>query len=382
MSANPSRRRLVHAAPALSFLLLLLGPLLVACTGGGGANGATSPAPDPSGAANACAPGGSSGSASYPGWPGGGAPVGGADLIPEVVSTELTVGPDRFLMTIIDSKNNLVAASNVGVDLRFFELARDPASPVAAATATFMDSGNGLGLYRASVTFPCSGDWGAEVVTHRASGDTTSRVAFPVQAQSTTPAIGAPAPHADTPTATSATGIAAISTDPNPDPDFYRMTITQAVTAGKPALIIFATPAFCRTAVCGPTLGIVKSVAAGFKGPVNFVHVEPYLMEQGTGGLQPILDEGGNLQPVQSVDTYGLQTEPYTFVVDAQGRIAAKFEAMVGRDELTAALDAVTGRAASPAPGGPGVPAGSPAPGGSPSTAASIAPSPGVSPVP
>ena len=38
---------------------------------------------------------------------------------------------------------------------------------------------------------------------------------------------------------------------------------------------------------------------------------------------------------------WGLPTEPWVFVVDAKGKVAAKFEGMAYPDELTAALDAL-----------------------------------------
>jgi hypothetical protein len=264
-------------------------------------------------------------------------------VIPYLVSSDLAVGHDRFLMTIIDGSNNILAAPDVGLDVRFFNLGQDPAAATASSAAVYMDSGNGNGLYRTTVDFPCWGDWGVEATVHQASGDSVARLVFDVNAHSSTPAIGDPAPHADTLTGTTPAEIADISTDPDPDPDFYAMTITQAVTSGKPALIIFATPAFCQTATCGPTLNQVKALWAPFKGSVIPVHVEPYLLTPTSSGLQPVLDSNGGLQSVPAVQAYGLTTEPYTFVIDASGNVAAKFDGMVGADELTAALDQVTG---------------------------------------
>jgi hypothetical protein len=319
--------------------------------------------PGPTAAANACSPGIGAGATTYPGWPGGTNPIPAGDVIPSLVSSQLTVGPNRFLLTVVDKANKILAAANVPIDLRFFNLAKDPNTPTSSSTGIFMDNGAGLGLYRTTVTFDCSGDWGVEVTVHQASGDATARVAFNVLPTTTTPAIGATAPKADTPTATDATGIAAISTDPQPDPDFYRLTITQAITSGKPSLIVFATPAFCQTRTCGPTLQLIKTAAAPFKGQVNMVHVEPYLMHQTSSGLQPVLDSNGALQIVPAVYIYGLQNEPFTFVVDAAGKVSAEFEGIVGNDELTAALQAVTGGTAA-------TPSTSTAPAGSPSTGA------------
>jgi hypothetical protein len=348
--AATSHRQVVRWIRRLRAAWVLVAMVAGACSS---ANAPAQTAASATAPANACAPSVGANGTAYPGWPIGPA----ADLIPVLVSSQLVVGPNRFLLTVVDTQNKLVAAPTVGVDLRFFNLAHDPATAASSTTGTYMDSGNGSGLYRASVSFSCSGDWGVVVAVHRPVGDSTVRVTFSVLPASTTPAIGALAPHSDSPTAGDAAGIAAISTDPNPDPDYYRLTITQAVTSGKPSLIVFATPAFCRTRTCGPTLALIKSTADVFKGSVNLLHVEPYILHQENGGLQPVLDASGNLQPIPSVLAYGLQTEPFTFVVDATGRVAAEFEGIVAADELTAALQAVTASpGASHAPGATATP--------------------------
>jgi hypothetical protein len=147
----------------------------------------------------------------------------------------------------------------------------------------------------------------------------------------------------DTPTATDAAGIAAISTDVKPDPDFYTTSIADALAAHEPFVVVFATPAFCRSATCGPTLDLVKGVAPDFKGRLTFIHVEPYQLKMADGHLQPVLDENNNPIPIKPVDDWGLQTEPYVFVVDGTGKLSAKFEGIVSPEELRAAFDAVAG---------------------------------------
>src|SRR5207247_7325216 len=106
----------------------------------------------------------------------------------------------------------------------------------------------------------------------------TVRVIFTVRDHSSTPAIGAPAPPADSPTLESAGGDPRkISTDPDPDPRLYQLSIRQALAAKKPFLLIFSTPAFCQTATCGPTLQVVRGALAGYPN-LTAIHVEPYVM--------------------------------------------------------------------------------------------------------
>ena len=91
---------------------------------------------------------------------------------------------------------------------------------------------------------------------------------------------------------------------------------------------------------------VEKSLAADYEGEVGFVNVEPYRLHMTPNGLQPELGAEGQLQPVQAVLDYGIPTEPYLFVVDAQGDVFATFEGVVGEDELRATLDEVLVEAA------------------------------------
>lgn len=298
-----------------------------------------SPSPaGPTGVANACFQGGAPVATTYPGWPG----TGTGDVLPLLVSQELTVGPNRFLFTLIDPQNRLVAAPEVGVDLRFFQLAQDPSTPAAETSASYLEAEEGRGLYVAEAAFDCSGDWGAELVA-RVPGreDRQVRVQFQVLSESSTPGIGEMVPEVDTPTADSIDEIAAISTDTAPDPDFYTTSVAEALVGDRPFALIFATPAFCQTRACGPTLDIVKSVARPYKERMTFIHVEPYRLKMTDSGLQPELGPQGGLQTVESVTSFGLRSEPYIFVMDGAGLVTAKFEGLAGEDELRRAFDAV-----------------------------------------
>jgi hypothetical protein len=280
----------------------------------------------------------------FSGWPVPGNAQATGDLIPYIISSQAFGGTNRFLFTLIDSQNASLAAADVPVTARFYDLAADPASPVATVEASYLDPGaNARGSYRALVDFRCAGDWGLEVVAGLPSGETTSKVMFTVLPYGTYPAVGARAIASDSLVATTPDELARISTDDDPDPDFYRSTIAQAVTSGTPAAIFFATPLFCRTATCGPMLDLVKSVAMDFKDRVTFVNVEPYQLQETGAGLQPVVDSDGHLQTMQAVRDWGLPSEPFLFLVDADGRIASSYEGLLDEDELREGLSAITG---------------------------------------
>ena len=273
---------------------------------------------------------------SYEGWP----PSERFELIPIPVSSELTVGPNRMLVNLIDGANEPLAAPDRAVRLQLYDLAADPRTPRSQADALYTPIVEGRpGLYRAYVTFERAGDWGLEAIATEPGGaQRTGRMVFSVRESGTTPAIGAQAPSSDTPTASTAADVAAISTDDDPDADFYRLSVADALAANQPFVLIFATPAFCRTATCAPALDVVKSVAAFHKDRVAFIHVEPYELQEVDGALQPVLSEQNLPIAVDAANEWGLPTEPYIFVVDGAGKVTAKFEGVAGAEELEAAL--------------------------------------------
>lgn len=266
-------------------------------------------------------------------------------MFPTIVNSarSLTCGANRLLFTFVDKDLVPIAGPTRSVTVALYDLGRDPAKVTEKATGIFVwGIENQRGFYVADVTFPEAGVWGAEFVTAVAGGTPeTIRMTFDVATSSSVLRVGQAAPASDTPNAASVGGdLAKISTDTNPDPAFYKLSIKEALAAHDPFVVIFATPKFCVSAQCGPTLDRIKPIAVDFPS-VTFIHVEPYLLTFQNGSLQPVLDAQGNLQVVPAVNDWGLLSEPWVFVVNRDGIITASFEGVVSVDEIRAAATAV-----------------------------------------
>jgi len=269
---------------------------------------------------------------------------GDAQILPLFISSEITKGQTRFVFTLTDRANQLVAAPDVPVHLELYDVAAAPDTVAFEADARFLWAIEGQkGLYVADLTFPAAGRWGVRFTARLPDGTSAQvRADFDVAETGSTPLIGAPVVPLDTPTATGPdANLASVTTDTKPDARFYETSVAQALAAGKPFVLVFATPAFCQTAICGPTLDTVKAVAKDYPN-LMFINVEPYKMVMTDGRLQPELDASGQLQAARWTDAWGLRSEPWVFVVGADGTMAAKFEGTLGADELRAALDALT----------------------------------------
>jgi hypothetical protein len=305
-------------------LLLALAASLVAAACGPSAGAATAV---PS--ASAAAPSASAGSAS---------------VIPVIVSSRQVPGPNRFVFSFLDPASNLPAASPERTASVAF-IAPGETQPGPATEAEFVWAIEGeRGDYVANVELGAAGDYKAVFITE-APGAPQEAIGVDFQVSETSPtvAIGAQAPATDNPTIASAGSVDRVSTDTKPDPAFYQQTVKEALAAHQPFVLVFATPAFCQSAQCGPTLDRIKAVAANAPDDVAFINVEPYQLAFTEGRLQPVLDANNQLQPVQAVNEWGILTEPWVFTVDGTGKVRGSFEGVIGEDELTTAIQAISG---------------------------------------
>lgn len=264
-------------------------------------------------------------------------------ITPVIASSQQVCGPNRLLIGLLDAENRSVGAPDRSLEVAFYNLGRDPDQPVASATGEFVWAiEDSRGLYVVTADFPESGVWGAEIRTTAAGAAAeVVRVGFEVRATGFTKRVGEAAPASETPTAEDVDGnLARLSTDAEPEPRFYETSVADALTAGEPFALVFATPKFCTSAVCGPTLDKVKPFVDAYPS-VTFINVEPYALEWDGSQLQPALDANGQLTPVESVTEWGIVTEPWIFVVDRGGTIRGSFEGVIGDAELRAALDEV-----------------------------------------
>ncbi|CAN5152939.1 hypothetical protein BH20ACT13_BH20ACT13_10860 [soil metagenome] len=138
------------------------------------------------------------------------------------------------------------------------------------------------------------------------------------------PGPGDPAPLSETPTLASTGGdLSKLTTRRPPDLSLLRYSVASSLRAKVPFVVTFSTPKFCSSRTCGPVVDVVEETARRFEGKgVRFIHVEVY------EGNDPV--QGFN----QWIQEWGLETEPWTFVVGRNGRIVDRFEGAVSVREL------------------------------------------------
>lgn len=252
-----------------------------------------------------------------------------------VASNDLTVGQNRFTFGLL--KNDHPVERNA-VRVVFFLIHGNTATVEQSMTATFNRFAKGLkdtdansaavqigGVYVAHPTFHQAGRWGLEV-RMPGGGSVPIRQEFPVLQHSLTPAVGSRAPRSHNPTVAQMPASKLDSGHP-PD-DMHKLSIAQAIGQHKPLVVLFATPGYCTSRMCGPETQIVEQLEHRYRGRVNFIHIEIYKDANPAHGYAP------------TVLAWHLQTEPWVFVVNRRGIINAKFEGPTAGSEIAPAIQA------------------------------------------
>ena len=176
------------------------------------------------------------------------------------------------------------------------------------------------------------GDWQLTVSILQPQMESSAeiKVVVDVLAKSSTPSIGEKVSPIDHLTGMDVSELSEISTSPNPIPSMYGTSIADALKENRPFLVVFATPAFCQSRICGPVLETVAKLLPTYSDELEFIHIEPY-------DLGLIRGEG-RLEPSREAQAWGLPSEPWVFLVDASGQLTTKFEGIVTYDELDEAV--------------------------------------------
>lgn len=290
-----------HVRRAAAIALLMF---IVACGGGDGAGGDADPGPDDT-------------TFDVP-----------AGAIAIRASSDIGLGRERLLIGLGDASGARLGSPEQAVTMTVHPQDQpDAAVSVEGEWMWIVDGATGL--YRAEVDFDQPGVWVVEVTFE---GEQLEPVPFEVQQDPMAPALGEQAPAPPTPTLDGTT-LEDLTSDPDPDPALYQLSLDEAIGNGATTVVVFSTPAFCVSASCGPLLDNVKAVAPDHP-DVQFVHVEVF-----TGLAEPdFAPDDAHLAPAVGPEWYNLPSEPWVFVVDGDGKVVARYEGVMDEDELAAVL--------------------------------------------
>jgi hypothetical protein len=287
-------------------------------------------------------------------------PTAGSSIVAEVASYQSVAGqPGRLLLALLAGDGRWLSFGGVDVSFHylgdstgssptavsipdqhadFLPIPGSPTGDDGAPRLTFAADGHGVYAVH-SITFPTSGFWQAVAHGEERDGSAFSaEAALEVFDKPAVIGVGAAAPHTANPVIgdpgvdPAAIDSRAREGQPIPDPELHKVSIAQAIQAGHPALVVFSTPVYCVSQFCGPVTDLVAELATEYGDRADFIHVEIYKDFEAGQINQAALDwlstPKGDLR------------EPWTFLIGADGRIAASWDTVVTRGEIEPLLAA------------------------------------------
>jgi hypothetical protein len=283
------------------------------------------------------------------------ATAAGGALNAEVASADLVAGdPQRFLLGVFASDGRLLSFGEVALGFSSLGTQEQPIAPAAgpSATASFVPTpgtpdepggatltppSQGRGVYQAEdVTFDRAGIWQVDLTADIAGeGTRTASASFEVVNEPSLPYPGQRALRTENLTIgardapAGAIDSSAANGDPVPDPQLHEWTIADAMEQHLPVLVTFATPVYCTSRFCGPTVDEIAALDHAYDDRAVFIHVEIWRDFQGSVINQAAADW------LYRDDTL---TEPWTYLIGSNGKILDRWGALFDPAEVSAKL--------------------------------------------
>lgn len=239
------------------------------------------------------------------------------------LSGDAAAGTPRISIAIMDGVDPMPNIQSVTLEAKPLEAENDDLAWTGTAV-NYTDYE--IPYWVAYPNVPEAGFWGVTATIAKADGTTIeSDFIIDVQAEAESLPIGAQAPPSENRTLATEPDINKLNSGENPNPELYQLTVAEALQNGKPIIVGFITPGLCQTEWCAPVLESVEAARADIKDEINTIHIEVY-------------EDFEALKLVPELADWGLETEPWVFVLDENGRITAKFEGPLSPQELNEAI--------------------------------------------
>lgn len=187
------------------------------------------------------------------------------------------------------------------------------------------------------VSFPEAGIWNASVTASLdGAAPVTLESAFTVYPEHRIPAPGDRALATKNLTIHSK-GVPAVAIDSRaqdaaevPDPELHEATIAETLRQGRPILVQFATPVYCESRFCGPTVEAQEALAAEYGDVAEFIHVEIWRDYE-----QSVVNRAAAEWLLRDESL----TEPWMYLIGADGVISERWGPLFDLQDVRAALE-------------------------------------------
>lgn len=237
--------------------------------------------------------------------------------------------PNRLTLGLVDPEGFTVEApaARIWVAGRGWE--RGPVETTERTYRQVVQEDDPKGFHAATVEIPETGLVDVLVSAPYGGGELFGWTTVRARAQAQVPDVGERAVAVATPTAGDLRGVANLCTR-DPICPLHDRSLDAVLVDGVPVVYTISSPLLCTSRTCGPVLEEVLRLHEAHGARARFIHAEPYRGDTAT-------------DLAEAATAWRLESEPWTFVIDGQGTVAARFEGPVVAEELEPALRALTG---------------------------------------
>jgi hypothetical protein len=279
-------------------------------------------------------------------------PSEATELAVAPASFDVAVGEDqRFLAGVFTAERQLLIGGEI--PMSFFYLGEDGQAEqelVAETTGTFLpvpgeepegdlstpqlaESTTVTGVYQTRVGFDRAGVWGVGIAVDLGNGTQTATALFEVAEEHAIVGVGDDAPRVRNDLVGGDADPAAIDSRAGvggggevPDPQLHDITVADAIAAGRPSVVVIATPVYCVSRFCGPIVETIEQMHDEYAEVAEFIHIEVW---------KNFDEEELNDAAAEWIQTEKGGAEPWVFLIDADGKIAARWDNVLDESELS-----------------------------------------------
>lgn len=267
-------------------------------------------------------------------------------LRPTVISSAVWAGGRSPVILTLDGPSGRLADRTLVVSAQLEAPDGSPVGPPGQAVPVQPPYEDRV-LYVPTLDIPSPGSWRLAVSATVDGAALSGTVGLTALDPGSSAALGAPAPPGRTPTLADVGGDHwAVSTDPAPDVRFYQRSTTDALADHAPFVLVVDSVRFRVSPACGKALVLARYLIDRWPA-ATFIHLEPY--PYAVVSETPVLEGDLSDPPLNDPASawglggspWGSRWMPWIFVVDGNGVVRAKYQGVIGSDDVDVILSLI-----------------------------------------
>jgi hypothetical protein len=249
-----------------------------------------------------------------------------------LITNDLAIGHNRIAFFVIN-KDGFVDKPITRVKSYYVDRLTKEKLEKDVRIAIFKPWLYGRGSYVTTLEFDQAGLWELEIeILNPADESQTVVLPFAVNTGFQAPGVGSMPKPINNKTLAQVSSIEELTSGSVQFPRLYQISVSEALMTKTPIVISIYSPAFCQSIICGPQVEVLNGLENKYKDMFHFIHIDVY-----SNPHEMRSDLGKSILSSVVVD-WQLPSVPWTFIIDGNGVVMARFEGFALISEVEEAL--------------------------------------------